>query len=379
MDLLELRKEIDRIDDQLIPLLMARMDVSEQVAKYKVERGIPVLNEERERQILDDVAGKCGDRGETIKTVFAATMDASRALQHKMMDGGADLRKEITEDLQDGPIAVAPGECIACAGVEGAYASIAGARLFPGVPIKYYKYFENVFEAVDKGEARYGIIPVENSTAGSVHESYDLIMKYRFFMVGARDEKIEHCLAAHPDTRYEDVESIYSHHQALTQCSNFIENFGFTGITYSNTAAAAKYVAQSDRRDIAAICSPTAAKKYGLQVMKREIQNISNNRTRFVVISKDMQISSDADKISLIFRVPHTTGSLYRVLGRFSMAGLNLTKIESRPMGNGEFSYFFYVDIMGSVRRDVTLDLLCALSDELPGFKFLGNFREQED
>ena len=372
MDLLELRKEIDRIDDQLIPLLMARMDVSEQVAKYKVERGIPVLNEERERQILDDVAGKCGDRGETIKTVFAATMDASRALQHKMMDGGADLRKEITAALQDGPIAVAPGECIACAGVEGAYASIAGARLFPGVPIKYYKYFENVFEAVDKGEARYGIIPVENSTAGSVHESYDLIMKYRFFMVGARDEKIEHCLAAHPDTRYEDVESIYSHHQALTQCSNFIENFGFTGITYSNTAAAAKYVAQSDRRDIAAICSPTAAKKYGLQVMKREIQNISNNRTRFVVISKDMQISSDADKISLIFRVPHTTGSLYRVLGRFSMAGLNLTKIESRPMGNGEFSYFFYVDIMGSVRRDVTLDLLCALSDELPGFKFLG-------
>ena len=290
-----------------------------------------------------------------------------------------DETAEITAALQDGPIAVAPGECIACAGVEGAYASIAGARLFPGVPIKYYKYFENVFEAVDKGEARYGIIPVENSTAGSVHESYDLIMKYRFFMVGARDEKIEHCLAAHPDTRYEDVESIYSHHQALTQCSNFIENFGFTGITYSNTAAAAKYVAQSDRRDIAAICSPTAAKKYGLQVMKREIQNISNNRTRFVVISKDMQISSDADKISLIFRVPHTTGSLYRVLGRFSMAGLNLTKIESRPMGNGEFSYFFYVDIMGSVRRDVTLDLLCALSDELPGFKFLGNFREQED
>ena len=111
MDLLELRKEIDRIDDQLIPLLMARMDVSEQVAKYKVERGIPVLNEERERQILDDVAGKCGDRGETIKTVFAATMDASRALQHKMMDGGADLRKEITAALQDGPIAVAPGVC----------------------------------------------------------------------------------------------------------------------------------------------------------------------------------------------------------------------------------------------------------------------------
>lgn len=165
MDLLELRKEIDRIDDQLIPLLMARMDVSEQVAKYKVERGIPVLNEERERQILDDVAGKCGDRGETIKTVFAATMDASRALQHKMMDGGADLRKEITAALQDGPIAVAPVSALPVPVWRALMRPLPGARLFPGVPIKYYKYFENVFEAVDKGEARYGIIPVENSTA----------------------------------------------------------------------------------------------------------------------------------------------------------------------------------------------------------------------
>lgn len=374
MDLLELRKEIDKIDDALIPLLMKRMDVSEQVAKYKVEHGLPVLNEERELQILDDVAAKCGDKGDTIKTVFAATMDASRALQHKMMNGGAKLRQQIMNALSEPQAGEA--EYIACAGVEGAYAGLAGAKLFPKAQIKYYKYFENVFEAVDQGAAKFGIIPVENSTAGSVHESYDLIMKYRFYVVGAQNEKIEHCLAARADTRYEDVESVYSHHQALSQCSNFIENFGFTGITYSNTAAAAKFISESARTDIAAICSPAAAKKYGLQVMKRNIQNISNNRTRFIVISKRMLIPRQADKISLIFSVEHATGSLYRVLGRFSMAGLNLTKLESRPVGNGEFSYYFYVDILGNVRDEQTLDLLCALSDELPGFKFLGNFCE---
>lgn len=378
MDLQELRKEIDKIDDELIPLLMKRMDISEQVAKYKVQRGIPVLNSEREKQILDDVAEKCGDRGETIKTVFAATMDASRALQHKIMGGGVALRESIRKSLSDKPVAT-DGEAIACAGVEGAYAARAGAKMFPNSPIKYYKFFENVFEAVDKGDAKFGIIPVENSTAGSVHESYDLIMKYRFYVVGAHDEKIEHCLAAKKGTKYEDIESVYSHHQALSQCSNFIDNFGFTGVTYSNTAAAAKFVAESDRNDIAAICSPQAAKKYDLQVIKRDIQNISNNRTRFIVISKNMQISPDADKISLIFSLPHTTGSLYRVLGRFSMAGLSLTKLESRPMENGDFSYYFYVDILGSVRNDTTLDLLCALYDELPSFEFLGNFHESND
>lgn len=379
MDLLELRKEIDQIDDALIPLLLKRMDVSEKVAEYKVERGIPVLNEEREKQILEDVAAKCGDRGETIKTVFAATMDASRALQHKIMNGGAQLRTYISQALEEQQPSAAAGEYIACAGVEGAYAGIAGSKMFPSAQIKYYKYFENVFDAVERGEAKFGIIPVENSTAGSVHEAYDLMMKYRFYVVKAHDEKIEHCLAARPGTKYEDVESVYSHHQALSQCSSFMDTFGFTGVTYSNTAAAAKYVAESNRTDIAAICSLQAAKKYGLQVMKRNIQNISNNRTRFIAISKKMRIHQDANKISLIFSVPHTTGSLYRVLGRFSMAGLSLTKLESRPVGNGEFSYYFYVDILGSVRDAVTLDLLCALSDELPGFEFLGNFPEHND
>lgn len=375
MDLKDLRNEIDEIDDQLIPLLIKRMNISKQVAEYKVERGIPVLNSEREQQILDDVEAKCGELGNTIKTVFSATMDASRAIQHKIIGGGKALREAVVTSMSDKKI-TAGGMPVACQGVDGAYSGVTAKKLFPDSPVKYYTQFEDVFEAVNKGNTKFGVIPVENSTAGSVHESYDLIMKYRFYVVGAYDLKIEHCLCAKESTRYEDITDIYSHPQALSQCNNFLHNFDFTGINFSNTAAAAKYVAESDKNNIAVICSELAAKKYGLKILKRNVQNNNNNRTRFIVISKELIIGKDAEKISLIFSLPHKTGSLYRVLGRFSMAGLNLTKLESRPIENSDFSYHFYVDVMGTVREDSTLDLICALSDELPEFELLGNYYE---
>lgn len=375
MDLLELRNEIDKLDDELIPLLLKRMDISRQVAEYKVQNGIPVFNEQRELEILEDVASKCGEQGEVIKTVFSAIMDASRALQHKIIGGGVELRNLISNAKCEKNL-TANGEPIACQGVQGAYSGEAAKALFPDSPIDFHKQFEDVFEAVNQNKARFGIIPVENSTAGSVHESYDLIMKYKFFIVGAYDLKVDHCLCAKPGVKFEDIENVYSHTQALSQCNIFLKNFDFTGITFSNTAAAAKFVSESEKNNIAAICSESAAKKYGLKIIRKGIQNVTNNTTRFIVISKELVIDEDAEKISLIFSAPHRTGSLYRVLGRFSMTGLNLTKLESRPVANGRFDYYFYVDILGSVRDEQTLDLLCALSDELPEFSFLGNYYE---
>lgn len=375
MDLLELRNEIDKLDDELIPLLLKRMDISRQVAEYKVQNGIPVLNEQRELEILEDVASKCGEQGEVIKTVFSAIMDASRALQHKIIGGGEELRNLISNAKCEKNL-TANGEPIACQGVQGAYSGEAAKALFPDSPIDFHKQFEDVFEAVNQNKACFGIIPVENSTAGSVHESYDLIMKYKFFIVGAYDLRVDHCLCAKPGVKFEDIENVYSHTQALSQCNIFLKNFDFTGITFSNTAAAAKFVSESEKNNIAAICSESAAKKYGLKIIRKGIQNVTNNTTRFIVISKELVIDEDAEKISLIFSAPHRTGSLYRVLGRFSMTGLNLTKLESRPVANGRFDYYFYVDILGSVRDEQTLDLLCALSDELPEFSFLGNYYE---
>lgn len=375
MDLSELRKEIDKIDDELIPLLLKRMDISRQVAEYKFKNGIPVLNEQREQEILDSVAAECGEQGEAMKTVFSAIMDASRALQHKIIGGGEELRNLIA-GAKSGKNLTANGAPIACQGVQGAYSGKTAEALFPDSPIIFHKQFEDVFEAVNQNKARFGIIPVENSTAGSVHESYDLIMKYKFFIVGAYDLRVDHCLCTKPDVDFENIDDVYSHPQALSQCNIFLKNFDFTGINFSNTAAAAKFVSESEKNNIAAICSESAAKKYGLKIIRKGIQNVTNNTTRFIVISKELVIDEDAEKISLIFSAPHRTGSLYRVLGRFSMTGLNLTKLESRPVANGKFDYYFYVDILGSVKDTQTLDLLCALSDELPEFSFLGNYYE---
>jgi len=378
MDLLDLRKQIDDIYEQLIPLLIKRMGISKQVAEYKVQRGLPVLNEQREKEILEDVHKKCGEQGDTIATVFAATMDASRELQHKIIGGGKELRTMVKNAVRDEALAESTAP-VACAGVEGSYAEKTANRIFPKAAVRHYKLFEDVFEAVNKGEATFGVIHVENSTAGSVHEAYDLIMKYKFFVVGAYSLKVNHCLCANADAKYEEIEEVYSHPQALSQCSKFLKDFAFTGINYTNTAAAAKFVKASGKKNIGAICSEEAAKKYGLKIIKSNIQNISNNTTRFIVISKKMVIEKNADKVSLIFALPHTTGSLYRILGRFSMAGLNLTKLESRPMANGDFSYYFYVDLMGNINDEGTLDLLCALSSEIPDFKLLGNFYECTD
>lgn len=375
MDLLDLRKQIDEIDNKIIPLLKERMGISEKVAEYKVKNGLPVLNEKREQEILDGVREKCGEQGDAIATVFAATMDASRELQHRIIGGGNDLRKAVNAAITDEKISDSKAT-VACAGVSAGNTDQAAKILFPNAKMKYYTQFEDVFEAVNMGEAPYGVIPIENSTAGSVHEAYDLMMRYKFYVVGAYSLEINHCLCASPNAKYEEIEEVYSHPQALAQCSKFLKDFNFTGVNYSNTAAAAKYISESGRTDIAAICPREAAKQYGLKVLKTDIQNISNNKTRFIVISKRLIIEDKADKISLIFSVSHTTGSLYRVLGRFSMAGLNLTKLESRPVGNGRFDYYFYTDFLGNLKDEKTMNLLCALSSELPNFKFLGNYHE---
>ena len=169
MDLLDLRKQIDEIDEQLIPLLLQRMEISKKVAEYKVKRGLPVLNEQREREILDDVQKKCGEQGDTVATVFAATMDASRALQHKIIGGGKELRELI--EASECESFLAPNTIVACAGENGSYADKTALSLFENPQIKHYRLFEDVFEAVNKGEAPFGVIPVENSTAGSVHRS----------------------------------------------------------------------------------------------------------------------------------------------------------------------------------------------------------------
>lgn len=384
-DLEEIRREIDDLDTELVRLLCRRMDCSLQVAAYKKAQGLPVLNQAREQQVLEAVRADCAPYdtsnagyGDAAALVFGTMMDVSRALQHRQLEAGRELR----ETLATAAHSLHPETArFVCPGCPGAYSDEALRAIFPqcrlpGHEPRYVASFADVFAAIKSGEADAGIVPVENSSTGSVNEVYDLIMANRFSIVAAAELPIRHCLLAPRGARMEDIRLVYSHHQGLSQCADYVASHGWEARPYSNTATAARMVAEKGDPSVAAIASEEAGHIYGLDILEKNIQSVDNNSTRFIVISPRLVIPEQADKISLIFSLPHTTGSLYRTLARFAMEGLNLTKIESRPLRTGEFEYVFYLDFEGAITHAATIDLLCALSEEMPFFSFLGNYKE---
>lgn len=370
----QIRARIDEIDSQLLPLFLERLECSRQVAQVKIAQGLPVLNVEREKQILDEVEKKAGVHGGEARMLYDTILTTSRNLQHQMMQDGGELRRQV----QNAPSRDLPHAHIACQGVAGAYSHEAALLLYPGCRPSFYKTWEEIFRAVEQGKEDLGILPVENSSAGSVSDVYGLILKYRFFIVAAATLRIRHCLAVPKGMDLAAVKVVYSHPQALAQCSEYLETHGFQPVPCSNTAAAAKTVAESGE-PVAAICSEQAAEEYGLDIVAHGIQNSTVNRTRFIAISRTLFLPEDAQKISLCFSLPHTTGSLNSVLSRFAAAGLNLTKIESRPISSADgenFEYDFYLDFTGNLRSGDTLNLIASLQSELPRFSFLGNYTE---
>ncbi len=373
-DLSEIRKDINRIDDELIKLFSQRMECAKEVGRYKKERGIPVLNEQREREILDDVAKKGGEYGNAARLLFSNLMELSRALQHNIIGSGKELREKILNAKS------APG-CesltVAYQGIPGANSHEAARTLFPDAEVISCKSFADVFDAVSDGSAALGVLPVENSNAGSVSAVYDLILKHRFYIVGALDLPIEHCLGGLRQSTPEDIDTVWSHPQALAQCEDYIASHGLMSASKANTAVAARDVARERRLNVAAICSRAAIKEYGLQILDEGLQDYAGNTTRFIVISRELIITADANKISLCFSLPHVHGALYSLLCRFNSLGLNLTKIESRPIKGKDFEYLFYLDFTGSVHSENVVELLCQLGEEMPEFSFLGNYKEQ--
>ncbi|MDD6489633.1 MAG: prephenate dehydratase [Clostridia bacterium] len=376
MSLKPIRDEIDRIDNQLIELFKQRMDCSKRVAEYKLENGLPIFNAEREKDILNSVYEKGEEYGGSARLLYSSIMELSRALQHDMLGSGEQLKNEILSAADDIPFN-SQNVKVACFGVPGTYAHNATQKLFQNCEPKFCGRFQDVFSAIQNNEAEFGIIPIENSSAGSVTDVYDLMLKYRFYISAAVDIPVNHCLAAKKGTKLSDIKKVYSHQQALSQCSDFLNSRKFEIESYISTAAAAQMIAQQDNNTYAAICSEDAAEKYGLEIILRGFQNNPNNCTRFIAVSKKMFIEENADKISLCFSLPHTTGSLYSTLCRFAVHGLNLTKIESRPMFSKSFEYLFYLDFTGNIKDKDVLSLICALSDELDEFSFLGNYKEK--
>ena len=378
MDLNELRQQINSIDDELLTLFTRRMDLASQVADYKRAHDLPILQPAREREILKKAAEKAGpELGGYARVLFSMLMELSKSYQNKRNNKEIELHRQIDDAIENTPRLFPQAPMVACQGVEGANSQIACEKIFKNPFIMYFKSFESVFTAIEQGLCQYGILPIENSTAGSVKKVYDLMIHHNFSIVRTFRLKVDHNLLAKKGTKLEDIQEIYSHEQAIGQCGAFLEKLtGVKVIAVENTAVAAKMVAESDRTDIAAISSRSCAELYGLQNLAPSIQDKDNNRTRFICISKNLEIYPGADKTSIMMVLPHRPGSLYRVLARLYVLGINVTKLESRPIPNRDFEFMFYFDLDTSIYSDEFVQLMCELDDLCEEFKYLGSYSE---
>ncbi len=369
MNLSDIRKDIDTIDSQLIDLICRRMDCSRRVAEYKKENGMAVFDPVREAAILERVAERGGAQGEALKQIWATLMEQSRVLQYPYVDSKAIRQFSPAKECSS-------VKRIACQGIDGAYSALVGRKLYPNAEILFCDSWAQVCDAVASDKVEFGILPVENSWAGSVHEVYDLLISGKFCIAQAANAHISHNLIGVAGTTPEQVKTVVSHPQALRQCADFTERYGMTQKESSNTAVAVKSVAELNRPDTAAIGSADAAEIYGLTVLEGSIASSKTNTTRFVAISKQAQRSDGADKISTVFSAPHTAGSLYSILAHFAATGMSLTKLESRPIPNSDFEYRFYADLSGNLDDPKVSGVLATLSDLLPEFLLLGNYAE---
>ena len=375
LDLLELRKEIDQIDSQVVELYEKRAKIVEDVARYKIETGKPVFDPEREKAMLKKLGEKTHSefncRG--IQELYQQIISISRRRQYQLLsEHGAAVPLGFTqvEALKK------DGVTVVFQGVEGAY-SYAAMNAFFGQNIDSFHVdtWKDAMEAIRAGRADYAVLPIENSTAGIVQDNYDLLTKYDHYIVGEQIIPCQHALVGLPGASLSHITDIYSHPQALMQCRDFLEEHKEWQIhEYGNTAAAAKKIAEEKDISQAAISSPFAAQFFGLSVLKENIYTNAGNSTRFIIVTKDKIYWKGAGKISVSYELPHATGSLYNSLSHFIYNGLNMTKIESRPVPGKNWEYRFFVDFEGNLSSSAVKNTLLGLKEEAKNLRIHGNY-----
>lgn len=379
-----LRQEIDRIDSELVPLFLSRMKVSAEVAAWKLQNGKPVTDRSRERALLTRVTDASGEAFEQYTRVLYETiLGLSRTYQHRLLMSGrpSEAKDLFLHAREHSPELFAERAKVACQGVEGAYSQIAAERLFRQPEITFYSSFGDVFRAIAEGNCRYGVLPIENSTVGSVRQVYDLMAEHPSFIVRSVRVKVDHCLLALPGTRIEDVREVLSHEQAIGQSDGFLtslanSNPGLKVTAVPNTALASEMLASSGKRDTAVLSSRRCAELYGLEILAEGVQDAGNNHTRFICISRDPEIYPGADRTSLILGTGNRPGALYRILSRFAALDVNLIKLESRPIPERDFEFLFYFELEVPSRSDKLPALLSELEAECESFRYLGSYSE---
>ena len=378
MDLKKYRDQIDEIDEQIVKLFEKRMKICGDIADYKKDTGKAVFDSQREREKMNALVKMAApEMKRDIFSLFSSVLDLSRSYQTRRIGRTSGLGQRITEAIESTPKVFPEFPVVACQGVEGAHSMIACEKIFASPTIMYFNTFDSVFTAIEKGLCQYGILPIENSTAGSVNQVYDLMMEHKFSIVRSARLKVDHSLLVKPGTKLEDIREIVSHEQAISQCDAFLDSMPGVKVTVcENTAIASKMVAETDRTDMAALASYICADIYGLECLKENVQDSGSNYTRFICISKELEIYPGADKTSIMAVTPHKPGALYRLLSHFYALGMNMTKLESRPLPDKNFEFMFYFDLEKSVYAPdftATMDEIEAACEK---FEYLGSYYE---
>lgn len=377
-ELIELREKIDGIDTELVRLFCERMDIATQVADYKKRAGKPVYDAARERAKIAAVSELADDPYKSYtKILYSLLFEVSRSHQDEILNGKTELYRKILSAIDNTPHLFPETATVACQGTEGAYSTAAAEKLLKNPNIMYCKTFEAVFKSVEDGLCKYGVLPVENSTAGIVEGVNKLLSRHKFHIVRSVRVKVDHNLLVNKGVKLSEITEIVSHEQAISQCSSFLSSLKGVKITpCENTAVAARMVADSGRRDLAALSSYSCAELYSLECLRKSVQNVGNNYTRFICVSKDLEIYPGADKTSVMFVTANKPGALYKVLSRFYALGINLTSISSSMIPERDFEFMFYFDFDTSVYSDEFAKLICSIESMCDEFRYLGSYRE---
>jgi len=377
MELDDIRKELDGVDEEMRALFFKRMELSADVAEYKNTHSLPILNKEREREILAKMTMDAGDNSLYIHRFFSTLFELSRARQASLISSPSKVGAYVKESLARGGEVFPRTGTVACQGVEGANSQEACDKLLPRGNIIYVKTFSAVFDAVESGLCDYGVLPIENSYNGSVRAVYDLLQRRGFSIVRMTRLLIRHELLVKPGTKLSDIKTVYSHEQALGQCGKYLSTLGgVKAVPCDNTAMAAKAVSDSPDRTAAAISSHPCAELYGLEVAAEDIQDSENNYTRFIMVTKKPCIYAGANKISLILSCKNKPGALYDMLSMPAALGINMSKLESCPVTGRDFEFQFFIELDASVLEEGVLPMLEEMERECGGFIFLGCYAE---
>ena len=374
MDLQELRAQIDAVDEQIVDLFEKRMEISGQVARYKIETGRKVFDPTREKEKIASVQAMTHtDFNRTgVGELLEQIMSMSRKLQYQIL----------TEKGSLGRLPFIPVDSlemdrtrVVFQGAEGAFSQAAMIQYFgEGINSFHVDTFRDAFCAIEEGSADFAVLPIENSTAGIVNEIYDLLVEFENYIVGEQIIKIEHCLLGLPGTRMEEIKTVYSHPQSLMQSARFLSAHEWRQISLPNNAFAARKVADDGDRSQAAIAGEYAGKVYGLEVLQKPVNQSATNSTRFIIITNQKIFLKEAKKISICFEVPNESGSLYHMLSHFIYNNLNMTKIESRPIEGRNWEYRFFIDFDGNLEDSAVKNALRGLRDEARNMRILGNY-----